>query len=118
MKKLLFFIMFTLPFFVVGCSAPYVFNLMTPKMKNPPENVEAPLRMIAKKIGARVRWIAFIDYPLKNALTAGIGWPSYGVFFFRGLTRKLSEEELIVVGTHEIGHVRHNHIAKNLSIQQ
>lgn len=114
MKFFLFLLMFTLPFFVVGCSAPYVLNIMAPKMKNPPEKVEASLRMIAKKTGARVRWITFIDRPVKNALAAGLWWPGYGVFFFRGLTTKLSKEELIAVGAHEIGHARHNHVAKNL----
>jgi len=114
MMLLLFFVMFTLPLFVALSLAPCVFVLMAPKMVNPPENVKASLRMMAKKSGARIRWINFIDYQVKNALCTGMGWPGYGVFLFSGLMSKLSEEELIAVGVHEVAHARHNHPIKNL----
>jgi STE24 endopeptidase len=94
-----------------------IFNKLTPLDEGPlKEQIEA----LAKEVGFNVKAISVMDASKRstklNAFFSGLG-KTREVVLFDTLIEKLSEEEILSVLAHELGHAIHKDILRMLGVQ-
>ena len=93
-----------------------LFNKFTPLEKN---NLKADIEQLAKKEGIEIEGIYQMDASRRtrhtNAYFSGLG-KAKRIVLFDSLIQSHSQEEVLSILAHEIGHLKKNHIKKQLII--
>jgi STE24 endopeptidase len=105
---------------VMAVLAPLViapmFNKFTPL---PDGALKERITALAQKLGFRTRWIFVVDSSKRsrhsNAYFTGLG-AAKRIVLFDTLVASSSEEEIVSVLAHEIGHEKRNHVKKGLAV--